>query len=792
MAPVSATRVQDFRLHADPDGPVTTPVRGIFPGRAGAVWVLGDDRLLRIQGARTESFPQPEGLSLGARSDGTEDRDGNVWFGTRSGLIRFRQGSFDLFTRRDGLPDDDVSAVLEDREGSLWVGTRSGALAQFTGRTVELRHGPPSLREVPIESLCQDRQGAFWFGTFLGLLRWKDGREQSFDRALGLPGDHVTAVLPGEGDEIWIGTRSGLARWRGGRIETPIPFREPVMSLARAPAGAVFIGTETGLWRLRDGRLEPVPAAQPGGPGQIRGMQEDDQGTVWVTSQSGLHKIEGGRLVRAQAELGEMGLAERGLYRDDDGTLWFGAGSTLVRRRNGRWSFFSSADGLSGDAIYQPLADQQGYLWLATSRALLRVSKAQLAEIAAGKRLRLTVVSFDTSEDRRELAARRSRSPGVWRARDGRLWFATLRGPASIDPTRVPVNLLAPPVLIEQAVVDGRAVRPPGPTTYRPGPGNLEFHFGGVTLVEPQKAVHSYRLRGFDPDWIEAGARRVAYYTNIPPGRYRFEVRASNADGVWNPIGAAMELRLLPHFYRTNGFYLVVMMSVVAVALVLYRLRLSRLRGQFLAVFAERNRMARELHDSLLQGMAAAALEIGNVRDQIGPGPAAARLEVVENVLSASLVETRRLVWNLRDGAGPSEDLGQALWRLAQRLSEGRQVVCTVDAQGRARPLPQRVQGDLFRIAQEALTNAINHAGAAHIDLRLIYEPEAVALSVIDDGRGFDVERAGEDHPGHFGLLGMRERARALRGELVVTSREGRGTVVMLRLATNGKGEADA
>jgi signal transduction histidine kinase len=495
--------------------------------------------------------------------------------------------------------------------------------------------------------------------------------------------------------------------------------------------------------------------------------------------------------VRAQALLGEAGLAERGLYRDDDGTLWFGAGSTLVRRRQGRWHFFTAADGLPGDAIYQPLSDRKGFLWLATSRGLVRLEKRQLEQIAAGQRVRVTAVSFDTSEDRRELAARRSRSPGAWRASNGRLWFATMRGAASIDPGRVPVNLLPPPVVIEKAVVNGRAVRPPGQNTFPPGPGNLEFHFAGVTLVEPQKAAHSYRLRGFDRDWIEAGARRVAYYTNIPPGRYRFEVRASNADGIWNQSGAALELRLLPHFYRTTGFYLVVAMVVLAVGLALYRLRLGRLRGQFLAVFAERNRMARELHDSLLQGMAAAALEIGNVRDQIGPGPAASRLEVVENVLSASLVETRRLVWNLRDGAGPSEDLGQTLWRLAARLSEGRPVTCTMDAQGRARPLPQLVQTGLFRVAQEALTNAIKHAGATRIDLRLIYEPEAVVLSVIDDGRGFDVERVADDRPGHFGLLGMRERARTLGAELAVTSREGRGTAVILRLCTNGKGAVD-
>ncbi len=796
VGPADATRGQQFQLHADFEGPLPGPVRAIFEGRGGVVWVLSDERLHRVTAGGTETFLQPEGLALGWRSQGIEDRDGNVWFGTRSGLIRFRNGSFDLFTRRDGLPDDDVSAVLEDREGSLWVGTRSGALAQFTDRTVVLRAGPPGLRDLPIESLCEDHQGALWFGTWTGLSRWMDGREQRYDRAAGLPSDQVNSVLPGDGDEVWVGTRGGLARWRGGKIETPVPLREPVMSLGRGRSGILYIGTETSLWTWRQGHLQRVPTAPGVSPGQIRGIQEDDQGIVWATTHAGLHRIEGGQLVQAPALPGDAGRADRALYRDDDGTLWFGAGGTLVRRRAGRWQLFSTADGMPGDPIYQALADGQGYLWLTTSRALLRIEARRLEEIAAGRPGRVAAVSFDTSEDRRELAARRSRTPGAWRARDGRIWFATLRGAASLDPRRVPVNRLPPPVLIEKAVVDGRPVwsqaRPPGASTFPPGPGNLEFHFAGVTLVEPQKAVHSYRLLGFDRDWIEAGARRVAYYTNIPAGRYRFEVRASNADGVWNEAGAALELRLLPHVYRTTGFYMLMAVIVGAAALAAYRLRLGRLRGQFLAVIAERNRMARELHDSLLQGMAAAALEIGNVRDRIGPGPAASRLEAVENALSASLAETRRLVWNLRDGAGPSEDLGQALWRLAARLSEGRPISCTVDTQGRAWPLPQAAQTGLFRIAQEALTNAIKHARPGRVDLQLSYEPETVVLSVIDDGCGFDETRAADGRTGHFGLLGMRERARALGAQLVVTSRPGRGTAVILRLRTNAKGGIDA
>ena len=349
----SSDKSEAFVFHEDRDGAINTPIRSVFEGRKGNLWVVTDDRLFRIRGAETESYRQPDGLDNAFRSEGIEDRDGNVWIGTQSGLLRFREGHFTLFTRRDGLPDDDVSALFEDREGGLWVGTRSGALAQFTDRTVVLRVGPPSLREQSVESVCEDETGSLWFGTWRGLTRWKDGREQTFTRADGLTDDHVFAVLPGQGDEVWVGTDGGLQRWRHGRFETPVTLNRPVRSLSRDRSNALWIGTNSDLWRLRDNKLELIAARDGVDPGQIRGVQEDDLGIVWVTSYNGLHRVDRGRLVPAQSQLGEAGLAERALYRDPDGTLWFGAGSTLVRRRGGRWHLFGAADGLPGDPVFQ-------------------------------------------------------------------------------------------------------------------------------------------------------------------------------------------------------------------------------------------------------------------------------------------------------------------------------------------------------------------------------------------------------------------------------------------------------
>lgn len=309
-----------------------------------------------------------------------------------------------------------------------------------------------------------------------------------------------------------------------------------------------------------------------------------------------------------------------------------------------------------------------------------------------------------------------------------------------------------------------------------------------VTQLEPHKVQYRHRLAGFDSRWSEVGPSRTARYPNLGPGQYRFAVQSSNADGVWNQTGAAVTFHLSPHFYRTRWFYFLSALVCLGAILFFNRLRLATVRGQFVAVFEERTRVARELHDSLLQGIAAAALELENVREALPPTAttAAKRLGAVEQAISSSLEETRRVVSNLREiGDGPRE-LGRALSTLATRLRVTSAIDCTVKVEGVPVPLSNEVQSGLFRIAQEGLTNAIKHAKPTSIRICLTYETAAVVLSVTDNGCGFDVERAQGPQQGHFGLLGMRERAQTLGAELSLTSEPGQGTSVCVRLRVMG------
>jgi ligand-binding sensor domain-containing protein len=534
-------------------------------------------------------------LPDGHPSQVIEDRDGNVWLGTDAGLVRYRDGHFVTFDQRDGLPDAKVTALFEDREGSLWVGTRAGGVAQFTDRTLVTAAGPRL--DDSVETVCEDDEGAWWVGTrSSGAVRWKDGQATTYTTADQLPNNRVTSVLPGGPGEVWIGTSHGLGRWQKGRIDTPVPLNVPVASLYRDHAGALWIGAENGaVYRWRDDRLDTIAGPGGGRWGQVRGIREDDQGQLLVLAVGGLARSEGDRLVRVPAGPGTPPTVwGRSLTADASGALWIGTiGGGLLRLEHGQFHAFTAAQGIVPDQLYQVLVDDEGFVWAGTSRGIIRVSKAALVEVERGRRQRADLVTFERSDQRHDVSAARVHQPAAWTCKDGRLLFATDQGVVTIDPRRLRANPIPPSVLVQEATVDGRRVHRGERNRFPPGPGNLELHFAAITMLEPEKAVHRYLLEGFDDHWVDAGTRRVAYYTNIPPGRYRFRVQASNADGLWNEAGDAIEFYLTPHFYRTAWFYALVGLGVLSLGFWFHRSRLVRVRAEALATAAERTRVAR-------------------------------------------------------------------------------------------------------------------------------------------------------------------------------------------------------
>jgi signal transduction histidine kinase/ligand-binding sensor domain-containing protein len=749
------------------------PVAALHRDRAGTLWAAAGAHLVALPSGK--SYGAADGLpaAIAALAD---DRDGNLWIGTAEGLVRLHDGRFTVFTTRDGLPDDDVTSVLVDREETLWVGTRRGGLAQFTDRTLQTL---PALEGVVLDSVCEADDGALWFGTRRrGVARWKDGQLTFFGTRDGLPSETVYAVLPDGGDAVWIGTVRGLVRYQAGKIQPLRAWDRVVTGLYRDRSGALWIAGNGELGRLA-GSLTVFRPAQGLPAGQLRAVAEDGRGTVWVSAIGGLVRLENDRFVPGPAELDGV----RSMLASRDGSFWLTTvNKGLARLADGDLRLFPAPGGVEPERLSQLLEDDAEKLWIGVHNKIVRVDRASLEAMAQGRRTGVRILAFESTDRRAGVVTEQVRQPSAWKARDGRLWFITNQGAVVIDPRAVRVNAVPPVVEIDAATMDGRAAPLDGEAHFSAGPGHLVLQFAAISLLQPGRIRYRYRLEGLDPDWIDAGPARTATYAGLRPGRYRFAVQASNNDGLWNERGASFPFVLAAPFYRRTWFFAVCGLTGLGLAIAGYRVRVARLRAEYVLLFAERNRMARELHDTLLQGLSATALQLSGIRAEGRALPPSTQkdLALMQETISQCLQETRQAVWGLRErGSGQPGELGASLERMLQRLCGARGVQGTFRGEGTPAPLPHPLEDELFRIAQEAVSNALQHAGARAIEVRLCYDAATVTLAISDDGGGFDA--AAPPPQGHFGLTGMRERAARLDATLEVTS--GPGTVVTVRVS---------
>jgi len=761
------------------------PVTAVHRDRRGVLWVATAGRLQGIEHPDTVTLTAADGLPAGPVGQIADDQDGNLWLATPAGLVRVREGRARVFTTADGLPDNDVTAVFVDREGSLWIGTRTAGIVQATDRTLDTGPLPPALEGIDVPSVCQADDGAIWFGTRgRGAVRWKDGASARFTSADGLPGDVVYAIAPGGDGELWLGTPNGLGRWHAGRASDPGLWNRPVRALYRSSGGTIWIGGDGQLGRLTGGQVEVLGQDRGMPPGQVRAMAEDPQGNLWVSAIGGLVRWQpsAGRLLRATPIEGRKSGFVRSMLADRAGAFWLTTTAAgLVRLQDGVARSFDATAGLDVGLLYQLLEDDAGDLWIGTNRSVVRVSRASLEAVADGRRSGVEVISFDATDRGAGVVAETIRQPAAWKARDGRLWFVSRRGVVSIDPKRVRPNVAPPHPVIEAVLVDGRRLSPAAGDPFPARTRQIELQFTGIALLQPSRVRFRHRLEGVDPDWVGDGARRSVVYTGLSPGSYRFQLQASNSDGLWSERAATLAFSVATPFHRRSWFWLACLAGLLPIGLWLHRGRVARLRAQYLGMLTERARVARELHDTLLQGLTAVTMQVNAARSRLPPQAESAQRDLaqIQESVTRCLEESRQAVRGLREPDFPADDLGPALRRLAERLRGPSQIACSVSVEGTPRPLPHAVKDELYRVGQEAITNAFKHAAATRIEAHLRYGAGAVTIEVRDDGRGFDpAAPAAADDDRHFGLLGIRERVARIGGTLTIRSSPGAGTTI--------------
>jgi signal transduction histidine kinase/ligand-binding sensor domain-containing protein len=750
----------DLRWNVSKELPGTR-IQALIADREGVVWIGTNGGLLRYGNGKLEKLPVTDPLSSASVLTILEDREGNLWAGTESnGLQILRDVRFQTLTTREGLASDNTNTVVQDSAGMLWVGTAGSGVTELKpgtsqpARTYSVKNG---LLSDIILSLAPAPNGDLWVGTADGLNRIRMGGVSSFTSADGLPDDFIRSLLADADGSLWIGTRHGLTHWtKAGDLSSPMQT----------------FTTANGL-----------------GSNMVGAMVRDDGGDLWIATFAGLSRLHEGKLTNYTTANGLQGNVITALLAE--------GGGVVIGTQDHGWSawngsrFVSLSDHNAGQTtIHAILDDQKGHLWFATGTGLAR---CDIWTDGGGCRGWL---EFGTADGLRTRATAVNSHPSAWRTQDGHLWFATPKGLVEVDPSHFQVNAVPAPVAIERFAVDDveQSLNTAG-LKVPAGHNHFEFEYAGLSFVAPQKVRYRYMLEGFDHGWTDAASRRIAYYTNIRPGHYTFRVQASNNDGVWNEQGAGLQFELRPHFYQTVWFYVLLGLAAIGLVVLLQKERLRRAEREFQAVLGERSRIAREIHDTLAQGYVGISvqLEVLNaLLRQHRISAAVTHLDFTRGFVSEGLAEARQSIWALRSQDSNEATLPVRVRRLVEG-SGGHGLEAQFSIYGAYRPLPPGTEGEILRIAQEALHNVKKHAGAAKVKVQLEYTRNEVGLEVRDDGRGFAAGTNGAalDSPGgHYGLIGMRERAAAIGGTLEVSSSTGAGTAVRLKAPAIGKSQS--
>ncbi len=776
-----------FRVFTAADGLASDGVRATCDAKDGTRWVAGlDFGLSRSNGARFSPYVSPSISPLDNITALECGSDGSVWAGTASGLLQIHNGSSRLFTTRDGLPDNAVSALAQNSDGDLWVGTNDG-ISRFRNGEFSIYRTRDGLSHSLVLSLYFDREGSLWAGTKDGLDQLTDGKLTPYTVEDGMASNEAGPVIEDASGHLWIGTLgAGLNSFdgRGFRRLTAANglLSNTILSLELdRRQGDLWVGTNKGLNRLRNGAVVASFTQSDGLPGSsVNALLIDSQGTLWAGTNNGLSRFDGRKFRRAgipSVSQGKQIVALAGghavrlfvsteppdLYYTlaDPGSnsvghhpldvlhpvdcyyldhvrhaAWMGTlGSGLVRWENGKLTHVRVKDGLYDNRIYSILRDDNANFWMASSKGIFRVSQKELEDFADGKLRTVTSIPFSTGQLRFE--CRSGVQPAAWRTHDGRLWFSTTSGLVVIDPNRLVTDTVPPPAAITAVLVNGSRADGQRPLRLKPFEKNLEIRYAGLSFVSPEKVAFRYRLNGFDKTWTDAGSRREAFFTNLPPGNFRFEVMARNADGVWSRRASALDFTIDPRFYQRIWFFPLVAVLLALAVFASYRMRIRRLKLAFNLVLAERSRIARELHDTLLQGLAGVTMQLQALWTRMPPSKDKQFLRDIIQDAGRCSAEARESLFDLRTTQRPHE-FSEKLAELARQAADRKPISLRLRLQPLSLSSMPDTEFQLLRIAQEAISNALAHAEAQAIDVRLEVEKGTLRLSIEDDGIGFE------------------------------------------------------
>ncbi len=657
----------------------------------------------------------------------------------RGGLIRLSESSFSNVTELEGLTNEGVRTATVGSDGSVWIAT-GHALNRFssTGRT--------AYGKSQTMALHNDRRGTLWIAGSREINKFVDEKFVSVAVPEVIRASRVMALSTDFDDRLWLCTSiKGVMAWDGNVVSSfedgiNVPDRS-CNAMYTDRLGRVWFGMWSGGVTVHEkGVFRNFGTKEGLAPGAVLAILEDAKGAIWIGSTAGVSRIQNGRVTSITQENAPLKDLVPVLVEDLEGRIWVGVNS---------------------------------------GAAVIRFDSSEVDKIAANPSYQLEYSLYDESDGMQLGSQTWQAGVGGVRGGDGRLWVATGLGMTVIDPRNLLPSKRPPPPQLEGIVADGQRLSPDQGLSLPSGTSTLRIEFGTISLSSSSKLRFRYMLEGLDDEWVYAGNVRQATYSNVPSGDYRFRV-GTTANGEWTDA-ARWEFSVAPPLYRTRGFGAASVLGVMLVVGAAWWFRLRAVRNQYALVFAERARVSREIHDTLLQSLAAIGVELETIATQLEPSqdPARDGLRRLRRQVGHCLREARESILELRHHSMKPRALVDVLRELADKTNS-RGIRTEFVVTGRPRPCSGDADLQLLRIAQEAVANAVKHGRATQIVITLGFEKDSVRLTIADNGCGFIPEErdpapaAGE----HLGLLTMRERAARLRGKLALISSPGVGTTI--------------
>lgn len=817
-------RMSDGRIEVVDTSPYTPlAVHAIFEDRDHRVWV-GGSQLIAFEGDRITHYQLPGAFSQNRVKSIYQTSDGTIWVGTVGGLDRFADGRFESVPAITGT----VRTLTQTSDGTLWIGTIGHGLFTYKNGAFVLMSGNGLLPSKTVLSIFEDDAQQVWIGTQDGLVRLSktpvsvtplpggadtDYQTISYDpngtiwavassvyairdgvahpyKFPGMPNVPIRNVFRDRAGTLWIGTDGSGAYHliSSGAVHYSAPERlvnNFVRAFLQARDGTMWIATDEGVSRINGERVENLHVRDGLAYFSTRALIEDRENGIWIGTDHGLSHWRGGAFIQDVATEALRNEKVWSILQDGSGDIWFGTRDHgLFRYSAGKLTQYTTAQGLASNSIYQILEDKQGSLWLSGPNTIssFHLTRLNAESFQRTSFLGVTVYDMPYGGDGAQMYG--GRQPSGCLGPDGGVWFPSNKGAIHVLPEQ-PKPYAVPRILITSALSDGREL-PLGSRLVLPADSSrLELAFTPL-MLRPQEGIRfRYRLEDFDPGWTYTGANREATYTNLPAGTYTFHVIAFEVNHPEMSSEVSLAITKEPYFYNTWWFLTLCLLVLTLLIFGIYRSRIRIVRSRFNAVLEERSRLAREMHDTVIQGCTSisALLEAVSSLQRENHSPEKDLLDYARMQVRTTIDEARQAVWNLRHDDEPMQDLSSAIGVIAEhtRKEFGLRVECITTG----KPLPAQgpIARELLMVMREAIYNAALHARPACITITIAYSRDEVVLSVEDDGRGFNPQSPASDGKPHYGIAGMHERMERIRGEIEITSTEGKGTKVVVWLS---------